>query len=196
MRKLLIATGFMFGGCFAQITELEKELKDTRLLAALGLLEAQNKGSSSGSGAVAVTDNGDQTVTIPAYNLTITKCRAGTSGQYCETGSPTYAFCNAADNSCNGGTDSGSLDGGGTSAAYTVCDGLVLGGHSDWRLPMLDEAKKLTAVSFANLLVVSPGGYTSRSASATHAFFFTTAGGSGNISVSTKTVANNVYCVR
>jgi len=194
MRKLLLTICLLSGGCFAQIDELEQELKDTRLLAALGLLEAQNKGAGSGSGAVAVIDNGDQTVRIPAYNLSITKCGVGLSGNYCETGGSNATFCNANNNTCNGGMDTGTLDGGGTSTAYTTCDSLVLGGHSDWRLPTLNEAEKLAVVKFASLHVSSPSGWTSQSLSATLAARFDS--GIDLVSGTAKTGNLAVYCVR
>jgi len=94
MRKILLTAGLLFGGCFAQITELEQELKDTRLLAALGLLEAQNKGSSSGfTAAISMEAMGDDTNYIALYNLTVTKCQLGASGYGCFEGTGgTYQF--------------------------------------------------------------------------------------------------------
>ncbi len=56
-----------------------------------------------------------------------------------------YEYCNAADNSCNGGTNFGVLDGGGTSTAYTTCNTLSFAGKmsGSWRVPTKNELKAL-----------------------------------------------------
>jgi len=194
MRKILLTAGLLFGGCFAQVTELEQELKDTRLLAALGLLEAQNKGSSSGfTAAISMEAMGDDTNYIALYNLTVTKCQLGASGYGCFEGTAgTYQFCNATDNSCNGGTDTGTLDGGGTSSAYTACNSLTRNGKDDWRLPTRSEYNLLNRATFANQLTLgfsSIAGWTNQSNTATNAW-------SGSGISQSKTANTGVYCVR
>lgn len=195
MRKILLTVSLLFGGCFAQMAELEKELKDARLLAALGLLEAQNKGSSSGfTPAISMEAMGDDTYYVSLYDLTFTKCQLGASGYGCGEGTAgTYQFCNATDNSCNGGTDTGTLDGGGTSSAYTACNTLTRNGKSDWRVPNRANFTNLNKAVFANQLTLgfsSLGGWSSDSLSATNAYIAT--GGSNG----SKTMNVNVRCVR
>ncbi len=55
--------------CFSQITDLKNDLEQTRLLAALGLLEAQNKGTFP---AIPISiDRTNDTVYIPRYDLMV-----------------------------------------------------------------------------------------------------------------------------
>ncbi len=111
-----------------------------------GFVGAQ--GLSSGSDASGLSDLGDGTVTFGPQNLEWAKCGqasaaganayggGGSSDDCTANGGPVgLMYCSATDNSCNGGTITGLLDGGGASEAYQSCAALTLGGHSDWRVP-------------------------------------------------------------
>lgn len=78
--------------CFSQITDLKNDLEQTRLLAALGLLEAQNKGTFP---AIPISiDRTNDTVYIPRFDLMVLRCNPGKSGEFCENGTAsTYQYC-------------------------------------------------------------------------------------------------------
>lgn len=105
------------------------------------------------------TDNRDGTVLFvgnagtfggevyAATNLIFAKC---SSGQTWQSGSNTCSpeipselnYCNGNDDSCN---DTLVLNGDGNSQAYAYCDGLEVGGRTDWRVPTKNELKLLIA---------------------------------------------------
>lgn len=105
------------------------------------------------------TDNRDGTVSFvgnagsfggevyPATTLIFAKC---SSGQTWQSGSNTCSpeipselnYCNANDDSCN---DTLVLNGAGNSQAYAYCDGLEVGGRTNWRVPTKNELKLLIA---------------------------------------------------
>ena len=103
--------------------------------------------------ADSLTDNGDGTVTSVrnGVSLMYAKCNQGTgagntryggggAADPCTSGTVfTGTFCNGNNNTCNGGTDTGTLDGGGVSQAFASCAGLSLGGHTDWRVATISE---------------------------------------------------------
>ncbi|MEM7184186.1 MAG: DUF1566 domain-containing protein [Spirochaetota bacterium] len=74
---------------------------------------------------------------------------AGSGGDNWNANNAKVKYCSVADNSCNGGAHPGSLDGNGTSEAYTTCNNLnssPLGGfagHTNWRVPTIDELRLL-----------------------------------------------------
>lgn len=71
-------------------------------------------------------DNGDQTVTDLSSTLMWQQCTAPASGTNCATNTPTtYIWDNA--------------------LAY--CNGLTLGGHTDWRLPNIKELHSIVDVT-------------------------------------------------
>lgn len=84
--------------------------------------------------------------TYSAKTLYFAKCSHGqTYDSSCNTctGTATQVqYCDSADNSCNGGTDAGTLNGSGTSGAYSACSGSSLASKS-WRVPTKDELKLL-----------------------------------------------------
>jgi hypothetical protein len=54
-----------------------------------------------------------------------------------------FQYCDAQDNSCNGGVDDGILDGNGNSQVWDTCNDLVYAGYTDWRVPNLEELASL-----------------------------------------------------
>lgn len=104
------------------------------------------------------TDMGDGTVklvvtagtfggqTYTAQTLFYAKCTHGqtydAAGNTCTGSASLVKYCNVNDNSCNGGTNSGTLNGSGTSTAYTACNGLSLASKT-WRVPSKNELKLL-----------------------------------------------------
>lgn len=114
-----------------------------------------------------VVDNGDGTVTDYSRTLVWKKCSQGqvwnTTNNDCtgtgsvddEYGVGTYQYCDANDNSCNGGTDNGILDGGGASTAWSTCDAETLTGRN-WRVPTFDELKDLHDNAYSNNISLFP----------------------------------------
>lgn len=75
------------------------------------------------------------------WNSSSNDC-AGTGSSGDNYGATVFPYCNGMNNNCNGGTNSGILDGGGTSGAYIACSGTILAGKS-WRVPTKEELKLL-----------------------------------------------------
>lgn len=85
---------------------------------------------SGSANAGSFNDNGNSTVTDLTTNLIWRQCSAGQSGADCATGTAaTYTW----------------------EAAISNCEGLSLGGFTDWRLPNVKELK-----SIADMTTVSP----------------------------------------
>lgn len=84
--------------------------------------------------------------TYTSKTLYFSKCVIGetydSSTNSCSGTGTDLQYCDARDNSCNGGTNAGTLDGSGNSALYTACNDFNLEGKS-WRVPTKDEAKLL-----------------------------------------------------
>ncbi|MBK8398388.1 MAG: DUF1566 domain-containing protein [Leptospiraceae bacterium] len=145
----------------------KKEDDKTPLLA--GLLALAGGGSAGGTGGSCAessitrswgcfTDMNDGTVrlavtagtfgsqTYTAQTLFYAKCSHGQTydagSNTCTGATTTVKYCSVNDNSCNGGTDTGILDGSGTSGAYTACNGLSLASKT-WRVPTKNELKLL-----------------------------------------------------
>ncbi|MCC5813498.1 MAG: DUF1566 domain-containing protein [Leptospira sp.] len=76
------------------------------------------------------------------YNSTTNDC-TGTGNEGNNYGATQVQFCDFNNNSCNGETDTGTLDDGGTSGAWTACDNLNFAGKTDWRVPTRNELKTL-----------------------------------------------------
>ncbi len=88
-------------------------------------------------------DRGDGTVSSAYQNVLWQKCEGGqTWAGACSGPVTALTFCDAVDNSCNGGVGTGTLDGGGNSAVYDYCNGLTLAGRS-WRVPTVGELQEL-----------------------------------------------------
>lgn len=111
------------------------------------------------------TDRGDGTIELlaPLGNWLVAKCSqdntpsgnlygGGGAADACNSGTKgTIAFCVADDNSCNGGVNTGNLHDPGstnTSPAFASCDGLILGGRDNWRVPTHAELKYFLAASW------------------------------------------------
>jgi hypothetical protein len=94
-----------------------------------------------------IADNGDGTVTNHDLGITWMKCAQGMtydSGTDSCTGTAgMFQYCDADDDSCNGGVSGNALDGSGNSQAWDTCNDLVYAGSSDWRVPNKDELKSL-----------------------------------------------------
>jgi hypothetical protein len=93
-----------------------------------------------------IRDNGDGTASSVHQNLTWMRCSMGqtydpaTNG--CTGAAGTYQYCATGDDSCNGGTSPGLLDGFGPSPMFTACASSTLAGRS-WRVPTLAELSEL-----------------------------------------------------
>jgi hypothetical protein len=91
-----------------------------------------------------------------AQSLTFLKCSQGqtwnSTTNSCDGTAGTYQYCSAADNSCNSvGNEysSWTLNGTGTSSAYTSCNSIgTFAGYTGWRVPTKNELK--TLVNCAN----------------------------------------------
>ena len=92
-------------------------------------------------------DNGDGTVTNHDLGITWMKCAQGmtydSGSDSCTGTAGTFQYCDEWDNSCNGGVDSGLLDGNGISQAWETCNDLVYAGSGNWRVPNKEELKSL-----------------------------------------------------
>ncbi len=99
------------------------------------------------TGKSTLRDPGDGTITDSATGLVWKKCSQGQTTDTLCSGTPTgVQYCNANDNTCNGGSNTGTLNGAGTSAAYTSCNDLnasSYAGKTTWRVPTLDELKTI-----------------------------------------------------
>lgn len=86
---------------------------------------------------------GSGTASADVNNVSV-KCSHGqtydSTSNNCTGTAVRAKFCNVNDNSCNGGTNEGPLNG--TSEAYTACNGLSLSGKT-WRVPTKNELKLL-----------------------------------------------------
>lgn len=92
-------------------------------------------------------DRGDGTVSSAYQNLLWQKCETNQTWDGACTGSfSPVSFCSAADDSCNGGSPTGTLDGGGTSSAYNYCASLTMAGRT-WRVPTVAELQELFRAS-------------------------------------------------
>lgn len=102
------------------------------------------------------TDYGNMRVRETASGLIWKKCAQGqTNDTICSGTAADHTYCAAADNSCNGGTDTGILSAGGANDAYTACNSLNsnpaggYGGISNWRVPTKNELVHFTLHSTA-----------------------------------------------
>jgi len=84
--------------------------------------------------------------TYTAKTLYFAKCTHGqtynASSNNCTGTGTTVQFCSVETNICNGGSNSGTLNGSGTSGAYSACNSSNLAGRT-WRVPTLTEFKLL-----------------------------------------------------
>ncbi|KAB2934045.1 MAG: DUF1554 domain-containing protein [Leptonema illini] len=88
-------------------------------------------------------DRGDGTISSAHQNLLWQKCESGQTWSGSCTGAVSfYAYCSSANDTCNGGSTPGSLDGFGASPAYNYCNSLGLAGRS-WRVPTRAELQEL-----------------------------------------------------
>ena len=96
-------------------------------------------------------DNGNGTITDSAKGITWMKCAQGMTfnadSNTCEDSNSTFQYCDAQDNSCNGGVSGNLLDGGGNSEAWDTCNTSEFAGHTDWRVPTKEELKGLISCS-------------------------------------------------
>lgn len=78
------------------------------------------------------------TYTYGTTTLYFKKCSQGqtfNSGTNSCSGTSSYfQYCDTQDNSCNGGTNTGNLNGNGNSEAFATCKDEVFGGLSNWRV--------------------------------------------------------------
>ncbi len=89
-----------------------------------------------------LTDNGDGTVTDGLSGLVWMKCSFGQTGSTCASGVPVTAT---------------------SDAAITQCEGLTLGGRSDWRLPGIHEFRSILDFS-RSAPPIDPGVFVSQAA--------------------------------
>ncbi len=83
-----------------------------------------------------VYDYGYGGVGVLSTGLTWKKCLQGENNDdTCSGSEDIIRFCDSADNTCNGGTNSGTLVSG---PAYDSCDDDTTGGRN-WRVPTIDE---------------------------------------------------------
>lgn len=89
-------------------------------------------------------DRGDGTISSAYQDLLWQKCEVGQiwDGSSCTGAAAIVQYCNVLNDSCNGGSPTGSLDGSGVSQAYNYCNSLTLGGRS-WRVPVRAELVEL-----------------------------------------------------
>ena len=75
------------------------------------------------------------------------KCPQGmaydATSETCTGTNSTFQYCDADDNSCNGGSSGNPLDGNGNSEAWDTCDNLSYAGYTDWRVPNKEELTSL-----------------------------------------------------
>ena len=87
------------------------------------------------------------TMTMSDSGLMWAQCLQGQlfneSSRTCEGDAKTFMYCSENSSTCTGWAAGGDLDGSGQSEAWDTCDGLVLGGYGDWRVPTKDELKGL-----------------------------------------------------
>ena len=85
----------------------------------------------------------------------------------CQGDANTFQYCDAQDNSCNGGVNEGVLDGAGNSQVWATCNDLEFAGYTDWRVPLKNELKGLIHCSSGHVVGGHPAscedgaGYTS-----------------------------------
>lgn len=149
---LLIPFILLLIGCPA-----EKKKINPLILGAAALVS--NSAASTASCTVkydwgCFTDNNNGTISFvgsgsyAGTNLVWKKCSQGqtwdSSSNSCTGTATTHAYCSATDNTCNGNADTGTLNGGGTSAAYSQCNGIgSFGGKTGWRVPTISELKSI-----------------------------------------------------
>ncbi len=108
-------------------------------------------------GKSTLRDPGNGTITDSATGLVWKKCSQGqTADSSCSGTAGLFQFCSASTNACNGGGgggNTGTLDGVGTSAAYTSCNTLNtvpdggFAGKTTWRVPTLSELRTINVRS-------------------------------------------------
>ncbi len=138
-----------------------------------------------------------------ANGLMWTRCPFGETpaGTDClGTGAPYPTFCAAQDNSCNGGSDTGLLNGLGASSLYEACGHLVMEGYSDFRVPTKSELLELVNGLMKQPPFLFPGPSThyfwsSTSASANAAWTVDSLTGVASGADKNNT-SRSVYCVR
>lgn len=89
--------------------------------------------------------------TYTAQNLTFMKCSQGQTWNNgtnsCDGSAGTYQYCSVSDNRCNSdgtGNPAWTLNGTGSSSAYTTCNSIgTFAGKTGWRVPTKDELKIL-----------------------------------------------------
>ena len=189
---ILMLAGLWFCTGCARLSDLEQardETEQARWLALLGIHLGQRRTDT-------LVDNGDGTVTVPYYGITLTRCRLGLSGNRCAIGTAaTYSYCNATDNSCNGSTNVGVLDGNGVSQAYAACNSLALGGRN-WQVPDLSEVQMFLDAFVSNVELVgsdiADNAWTRQSKSATSVFIWSAIGVSF---LGSKTAVLGLHCI-
>jgi hypothetical protein len=94
-----------------------------------------------------MVDNNNGTITNADLDITWMKCAQGMAfdadSNTCLGNETTFRYCSEIGNSCNGGVDSGLLDGNGISQAWETCNDLVYAGSGNWRVPNKEELKSL-----------------------------------------------------
>ncbi len=85
-------------------------------------------------------------VVYTAQTQFFAKCSHGqtynSSNNTCTGTAAQAQYCNALDNSCNAGNNTGTLDGNGVSSIYSTCNSLSLSGKT-WRVPTFNESRLL-----------------------------------------------------
>jgi len=159
-------------------------------------------------GAYSVIDNGDGTVYSAFQKSTWAKCsQMDTAGanQYnpladdCSGGSPgLFEYCSAGDGSCDDGT---TLNGTGSSGAWSACVNLTLAGLA-WRVPTMEEMGNLTDLYIVDISLFAAGEYwssTAQDATRGWSLNFISADLGGptitNFTVNNKTLMFHVRCV-
>ncbi len=109
-------------------------------------------GNGTTGTTVDFTDNKDGTIYHAGLDMTVTRCLFGqtyrVSNDDCKGGGTAFAygansslrFCGADNNSCNGGTNTGTLASG---TLFDACDQLSLASKTDWRVPTQTEFQNL-----------------------------------------------------
>ncbi len=91
------------------------------------------------------TNNGNGTIIDNTSGLTWLKCSVGQNltSSTCSGTAGTYQFCTAADNSCNGGSNTGTLTSGPAFSACAALNGTTFGGKTGWHVPTTTEWESL-----------------------------------------------------
>ena len=70
-----------------------------------------------------------------------------TTSQSCTGSAETFEYCLDFSPTCTGGDDNGVLNGTGESPLWDTCYELDFAGHTDWRVPTIDELRSIVYCS-------------------------------------------------